>query len=216
MGRLLRHRPSSSMIVAVTALCVALGGSAYAAWKLPANSVGTKQLKNSAVTGPKLRNSAVTSGKVKDGSLLAKDFKRGQLPAGATGPSDGYYAHDSGPTGSVSLSLPAGDYIASGGCTVTVVDPLGTALRFSYANADLRATDGQQSAAEATSVPNEGTVVDYRDEQVGSASLSVTSGFSLPTAEVLSLSCSANSASVGQLHITAIKVGSLHNQSPAG
>jgi hypothetical protein len=53
------------MIVAVLALIVALGGTGYAAIALPANSVGTEQVKN--------------------GSLLKKDFKAGQLPKGAKG-----------------------------------------------------------------------------------------------------------------------------------
>jgi hypothetical protein len=63
-------------VVACIALFVALGGASYAAFKLPKNSVGAKQLKKSAVT----------SAKVKNGSLLAQDFKAGQLPAGARGP----------------------------------------------------------------------------------------------------------------------------------
>jgi hypothetical protein len=63
-------------VIATLALFVALGGSAYAASKLPKNSVTAKQIKNSSVTSPK----------VKDGSLLSKDFKAGQLPGGASGP----------------------------------------------------------------------------------------------------------------------------------
>jgi len=51
------------------------GGAAFAASKLPKNSVGGKQLKTNAVTSPK----------VKDHSLLAKDFKAGQLPKGSVG-----------------------------------------------------------------------------------------------------------------------------------
>lgn len=55
------------------------GGAAFAAIRLPNNSVGSKQLKNSAVV----------SSKVKDHSLQKVDFEAGQLPAGprgATGP----------------------------------------------------------------------------------------------------------------------------------
>jgi hypothetical protein len=73
------------MVVALLALFVSLGGSAFAALRLPAHSVGTKQLKNGAVAGAKLRNNAVTSSKVKNHSLLAKDFKAGQLPASPKG-----------------------------------------------------------------------------------------------------------------------------------
>jgi hypothetical protein len=57
------------------ALFVALGGGAYAAIKIPKNSVGTTQIKKNAVT----------TAKVKDHSLLQKDFKTGQIPAGAAG-----------------------------------------------------------------------------------------------------------------------------------
>ena len=64
-------KPSPAMIVACLALAVALSGTGYATiLGLPANSVGTVQLKNNAVI----------PSKVKDHSLLAIDFKPGQLP----------------------------------------------------------------------------------------------------------------------------------------
>jgi hypothetical protein len=46
--------------VAFVALFFALGSGAYAATSLPANSVGTKQIRNKAVTGPKLAHSSLT------------------------------------------------------------------------------------------------------------------------------------------------------------
>ena len=52
-------------VTSTIALVVALGGTSYAAIKLPRNSV--------------------TSQTVKDKSLLSKDFKTGQLPAGKRG-----------------------------------------------------------------------------------------------------------------------------------
>jgi len=66
------------MIVACVALTVALGGTGVAAVNavLPRNSVGTLQLKNSAVT----------SVKVKNFSLTRADFARGTLIPGAQGP----------------------------------------------------------------------------------------------------------------------------------
>jgi hypothetical protein len=72
---------------------VALGGTAYAALKLPKNSVGGKQL----------RANAVTSAKVKDGSLQSTDFKKGDLPRGPKG--------ESGPKGDIG---PKGDTGAPG------------------------------------------------------------------------------------------------------
>lgn len=77
---------SPAMTVACLALIVALGGVSYAAGVLPTNSVGTKQLRKSAVTKGKLGRNAVTSSRVADGSLLAKDFAAGQLKPGAQGP----------------------------------------------------------------------------------------------------------------------------------
>lgn len=71
-----RRTPSPALIVSIVALVVALGGTSYAALKLPKNSVGPGQIRANAVSSPK----------VKDGSLLARDFKKGQLPAGARGP----------------------------------------------------------------------------------------------------------------------------------
>jgi hypothetical protein len=51
------------MVIALIALFVALGGTSYAAINaLPKNSVGTKQLKNGAVTAKKINSSA--AGKV--------------------------------------------------------------------------------------------------------------------------------------------------------
>lgn len=64
-----------SNVVAYLALFVALGGTSYAAFRLPTNSVGTRQI----------RNHAVTAAKVKVGSLLARDFRSGQLPTGQRG-----------------------------------------------------------------------------------------------------------------------------------
>ena len=61
-------RLSYANVVATLALCVALGGSSYAALNLPKASVGAKQLKKNSVTSPK----------VKRGSLLVSDFKASQ------------------------------------------------------------------------------------------------------------------------------------------
>lgn len=63
-------------VIAYLALFVALGGTSYAAIKLPRNSVGNKQL----------RSNAVTSGKVRNGSLRLSDFQSGALKRGPRGP----------------------------------------------------------------------------------------------------------------------------------
>lgn len=102
----LRHN-----VVAYLALFIALGGSSYAAIKLPANSVGSKQIKPNAVRSSDVQNS----------SLAAIDFKAGQLPAGprgAQGPPGGRGATGpagaSGPQGAKGDPCPASDLLCRG------------------------------------------------------------------------------------------------------
>jgi hypothetical protein len=95
MKALWTRRPSPALVLACVALAVALGGTGYAAIVLPANSVGTKQLKNNAVNSIKVAN----------GSLLKADFKPGQIPAGPEGPSG-----PAGPAGPAGAAGPAGPF----------------------------------------------------------------------------------------------------------
>jgi hypothetical protein len=60
MKRLLSRRPSPALVVAVVALVVAMAGTGYAAFQLPKNSVGTKQIKKNAVNGAKVKNKSLT------------------------------------------------------------------------------------------------------------------------------------------------------------
>jgi hypothetical protein len=64
-----RARLTYANVIASIALFVALGGTGYAAIKIPKNSVGSKQLKKNAVT----------AAKVKNGTLSLGDFKKGQV-----------------------------------------------------------------------------------------------------------------------------------------
>lgn len=69
-----RKNLSFANVVSLLALFIALGGVSYAAVKLPAKSVGTRQLQNDAVTLPKISSSA-------------RDALRGSVGAqGAMGP----------------------------------------------------------------------------------------------------------------------------------
>ena len=76
-----RLRPSPAMIVAIVALVLSLGGTSYAAIILPANSVGTKQIKKSAVVSSKVKNESLTAADVKNESLTTSDVKDGSLTA---------------------------------------------------------------------------------------------------------------------------------------
>lgn len=61
--------PSHGTVVAYAALFVALGGTTYAAMSVRANSVGTKQLKNGAVTSAKVRAHSLTGHDIRASSL---------------------------------------------------------------------------------------------------------------------------------------------------
>ena len=105
------RRPSPAMVVACLALLVALSGTGIAAaTQVARDSVGTPQLRDSAVTNAKIRNNAVNSSKVAARSLLRSDFAPGQLPAGPIGPQ--------GPAGPQGAAGPAGPAGVIGAVTV--------------------------------------------------------------------------------------------------
>jgi hypothetical protein len=136
----LRGKLTYANVVATLALIVALaGGTAFAASKvLPKNSVGTKQIKNKAVTGAKIANGAVTGVKVKVSTL-------GTVPSATVATSAGTAATadraatagraDSATTagdaqslqgksaaqieGAAKLSCPSGTLLVSGYCVET-------------------------------------------------------------------------------------------------
>ncbi len=85
------RRVSFANAVSLLALFIALGGTSYAVIKLPASSVGNRELKRDAVTGSKIR----------DGSVAARDLAKDAVARGPRGPE--------GPSG------PAGTSGAGGG-----------------------------------------------------------------------------------------------------
>jgi hypothetical protein len=65
--------------MATVAVFLALGGGAYAAVSLPANSVGSSQIRDHAVSNAKLANGAVTASKVARGTLTGKQINAATL-----------------------------------------------------------------------------------------------------------------------------------------
>jgi hypothetical protein len=61
------------------ALFIALGGTTYAAFALPKNSVGTKQLRNGAVTTRKIKNGAVTRSTIATGTVTGSKIANGTV-----------------------------------------------------------------------------------------------------------------------------------------
>ena len=140
--RLKRFRPSPATVIASFALMAALSGVGYAAVVLPANSVGTRELKNNAVV----------STKVADHSLLLRDFGFGQIPRGPIGPAGP--AGPPGPAGTAGTTGPTGP---AGSISDTL--PSGKTLRGSYvvdgtaAAANTVAADGISFGVELSATP---------------------------------------------------------------
>ena len=66
----LRGRVSSAHVIALAALFVALGGTAFAASK-----IGTNDIKNQAVTKPKIAKKAVTTGRIADQAVTERTLR---------------------------------------------------------------------------------------------------------------------------------------------
>ena len=65
----LREKLTYANVVSTLCLFLLLGGGAYAATKLPKNSVGSKQLKNGAVTGQKVAANTLTGANINASTL---------------------------------------------------------------------------------------------------------------------------------------------------
>ncbi len=99
----MRKRITFANVLSLTALLFAIGGTSYAGTRLAANSVGTKQIKNGAVTAAKI--------------------KAGVLPsAWVAANSDGIDA--AGPdTAILTVHVPAGKFLASAKIYATSSEP---------------------------------------------------------------------------------------------
>jgi hypothetical protein len=76
MSKIRAKRPSPSLVISLLALFVALGGSAYAASK-----VGTKDIKNKAITAAKIKKNAITTAKIKNEAVTGAKIKEASLGA---------------------------------------------------------------------------------------------------------------------------------------
>jgi hypothetical protein len=79
------RRPSAAMIIALVALFASLGGVGYAAISLPRNSVGTNQIRNTAVHGSKINVLAVGFRKIQFGAVGIRRINTNQVQARVNG-----------------------------------------------------------------------------------------------------------------------------------
>ncbi|MGE5281115.1 MAG: hypothetical protein ACM3N0_02130 [Chloroflexota bacterium] len=66
-------------VMSSIAVFLVLGGAAFAAANLPKNSVGTKQLKNNAVTKKKIKKNSVVTNKIKNNAVTGAKVKESTL-----------------------------------------------------------------------------------------------------------------------------------------
>jgi hypothetical protein len=92
MLRRIGDRLTYANVTASLALFVALGGTSYAAIKLPRNSVGSAQIRSRAVGGSEIRNGAIRSADIYPGTRRALRGAQGAPGAqGLPGPAAGKY-----------------------------------------------------------------------------------------------------------------------------
>jgi hypothetical protein len=97
--RSLATRLTYANVVATLALFVALGGTGYAAFSLPRDSVTARELRRGAVGHSELRRDAVTSSNIRDGSVGVRELSAAARD-GLAGPP--------GPTGNTGATGAAG------------------------------------------------------------------------------------------------------------
>ena len=74
-----RNMSNPAMIVAIIALFIAMGGSAYAGSKLAKNSVTTNAIKNGAVTGKKIKKKTITATNIKSNTITGSQINEAAL-----------------------------------------------------------------------------------------------------------------------------------------
>ena len=124
----LRQRLNYANVTATLALFIALGGTSYAVTQLPPNSVGSAQIRSSAVGGSELKRNAVTSRSIRSRSVALSDITPGARRAlqGAQGPMG-----PQGPAGPAGVTFRA--VVNSGGVVrgnATVSDHQGGSARY--------------------------------------------------------------------------------------
>ncbi len=110
----------ANVMVTILAFVVLGGGAAYAAFRVPPNSVGSRQLKAKAVTGGKIANGTISGGKLEAETITGANIKMsalGTVPSAANAES----AANAATLGSErhTASCPAGTTLIRGLCFET-------------------------------------------------------------------------------------------------
>ena len=134
-----RPRLTYANVVATICLFLVLGGGAWAATSLPKNSVGTKQLKNGAVTGAKVKKGALTGADIRASTLgrvpQAASAETAASAGHATSADNAVHADSATSAGhatSADSATRAGDATTLGGSPPAAFLPAGHVLRVAY------------------------------------------------------------------------------------
>ena len=112
----------ANVMVTVLAFIVLGGATAYAAFRVPPNSVGSRQLKAKAVTGGKIADGTISGGKIEAESITGANIKMsalGVVPQAANATN----AANANAVGGHSASCPAGTTLIRGLCFDTHSNP---------------------------------------------------------------------------------------------
>ncbi len=151
-------RPSPAMVVAMTALVVALAGSAYAAVKIGGknikpNAIKTSKIKNGAVTGPKLAAGAVSAANLAPGAIPANSLADGSVTTAKIG------------DGAVTTAK-----IGDGAVTAAKLDPNERADAFTSSHGQVSLPTAVETTAMQTALPVPGNYVLTVSGEIGNAS----------------------------------------------
>ena len=204
LRQVMSRKPSPAMVVACVALVVALGGTGYAAFRLPSGSVGTKQLRNGAVTRAKIAPATLKTLASGGGTGAGQGPAGPQGSKGATGPKGATGAKgDTGQVGPAGAgyarysSLPGsgavGGYVvlASYPTWTTVISTTVTLQRTSYIQINGQFQSGTASTTQqavTAQVVVDGTPLPGTFAEATTVSNGVLSGHvTLPVTDVLTL-----------------------------
>ena len=79
IGKLRDNLTYANVMVTILAFVVLGGATAYAAFRVPPNSVGSRQLKAKAVTGGKIANATISGGKIEPETITGANVKMSAL-----------------------------------------------------------------------------------------------------------------------------------------
>lgn len=239
MHRLRRHLTYAN-VMATLAVFIALGGVSYAAVSLPANSVGSNQIKNKAVSLKKISIGArealhgatgaagaqgpagadgVTGLQGATGATGEAGDDGAPGATGATGPSDVYSTHVEGPVNTVNdgglisvatLPLPAGNYLVRFSLTVSFIE----AIQMATVSCEFQAIgDGETGATVRLDGDGTGAFAQY--ETMTASTATEYDGFEgvfQPQVICSSFGGLGPTISFTDIDFTATKVGSLHRE----